>query len=189
MRKIIVFNLVSVDGFFAGPKGEIDWFNTDNEFQEFSIENAQSKSSDMLIFGHTTYELMANYWPTPDALKNDPIVAGFMNSIPKIVFSKTLKDVKEGPHWKNIKVFHEIKPEEIVELKEQEGRDIMIFGSGTIVQQFANLDLIDEYHLIVNPIILGAGKYLFKDVKKMNLKLLDTRTFKSGNVLLTYRPV
>ena len=188
MRKIIVFNLVSVDGFFAGPKGEIDWFNADEEFQNFSTENARSKSSDMLIFGRVTYELMARYWPTPDALKNDPVVAGFMNSVQKIVFSRALKNVKEGPHWKNIKILHEIKPEDIIKLKEQEGLNILIFGSGTIVQQFANLGLIDEYQLIVNPIVLGSGKYLFKDVKKMNLKLLSTRTFKSGNILLTYRP-
>ncbi len=182
-----MFNSVTVDGFFAGPNGEIDWFKHNDELNEFSIE--QSKSGDTLIFGHTTYEMMASYWPTPDAMKTYPVVAGIMNSIPKIVFSKTLKEVKEGPNWENIKLFHEIKPEEIVKLKEQRGREIAILGSGTIVQQFANLGLIDEYRLLVHPVVLGAGKPLLKNAKKMNLKLLDTRTFGSGIVLLTYKPV
>jgi dihydrofolate reductase len=96
--------------------------------------------------------------------------------------------VEEGPNWKNIKLFHEIKPEEIIRLKEQQGKDFTILGSGTIVQQFANLGLIDEYHLVVVPIILGTGKLLFKDVKKTNLKLLGAREFKNGIVLLKYRP-
>ncbi len=94
MRKIVMFNLVSVDGLFAGTKGEIDWHNYDDEMGTHSVE--QLKSLGALIFGRTTYELMANYWPTPNAVKNDPGVAG-MNSIPKIVFSKTLKEVKDGP--------------------------------------------------------------------------------------------
>src|SRR5712692_373891 len=114
MRKIGMFNSVTVDGFFAGPNGEIDWFKHDDELNEFSIE--QSKSGNTLIFGHTTYEMMASYWPTPDAMKTNPVVAGIMNSIPKIVFSKTRKEAKEGPNWKNIKLLHEIKPEEIAKL-------------------------------------------------------------------------
>lgn len=187
MRKISVFNHVTVDGFFAGPHGEIDWFKVikkDDEYDAYT--HRQSKSSNTLIFGHTTYEMMKSYWPTPDAIKNDPGMAKVVNNNPKIVFSKTLESVEEGPNWKNIRILHEIRPEEILKLKEKE--DITILGSGTIVQQFANLGLIDEYQLVIAPVILGAGKYLFKDVKKMNLKLVDTRTFKNGIVLLTYRP-
>ena len=189
MKKIVVFNNVTVDGFFAGPHGEIDWFKVgrDDEYDEFSRK--QPKSGDTLIFGRTTYELMRSYWPTPDAIKNNPSMAEVMNNIHKIVFSKTLKSVEEGPDWKNIKLFHEIKPEEMVKLKEQEGKDIAILGSGTIVQQFANLDLIDEYILQVNPIILGAGKNLFANVGKINLKLLEAKTFKNGIVWLRYQPV
>ena len=186
MRKIIVFNLITVDGFFAGPNGEIDWHNYDDEMGRHSVE--QMKSLGALIFGKTTYELMANYWPTPEGIKSEPVVAGIMNSIQKIVFSKTLKEVKDGTLWKNVKILREIKPADILELKKQEGGDIAIFGSGTIVQQFANLGLIDEYRLIVNPLILGNGKPLFKDVKRMNLKLQSTRVFKNGNVLLCYQP-
>jgi dihydrofolate reductase len=187
MRKIIVFNLVTVDGLFAGPNGEIDWHNYDDEMGKYSME--QLKSLGALIFGKTTYELMASYWPTPEGLKGEPVVAEIMNSIPKIVFSKTLQDVKDGPLWKNVKVFREIKPEEIIKMKEQEGGDIAIFGSGTIVQQLTNLGLIDEYRLIVNPLILGNGKPLFKDIKdKLNLKLVNTRMFENGNALLFYQP-
>ncbi len=186
MRKLIVFELVSIDGFFARPNGEMMEHNYDDEMGAHSIE--QLKSLGTLIFGRTTYELMASYWPTQSGVKSEPIVARIMNAIPKIVFSETLKKVKDGPLWKNVTIFHEIKPEEIIKMKEQEGEDIAIFGSGTIVQQFTNLGLIDEYRLIVNPLILGNGKPLFKDIKnKLNLKLLNTRLFKNGNVLLCYQ--
>ena len=185
MRKIIVYNLVTVDGYFAGPNGEIDWHNYDEEMSAHSTE--QMKTLGTLIFGETTYELMAGYWPTPEGIKSEPVVAEILNTIPKIVFSKTMQDVKDGPVWKNVRVFHEINSEEIIKLKKQEGKDIAIFGSGTIVQQLTNLGLIDEYRLVVNPLILGSGKLLFKDINnKINLELLSTKTFKNGNVLLTY---
>lgn len=177
---------MTLDGYFAGPKGEIDWHNYDDEMGAFSTE--QMKTLGALIFGHTTYELMANYWPTPDGIRSEPTVAGIMNTMPKIVFSKTLKEVKDGPIWKNVTVLNEIKPEEIIKMKKQEGRDIAIFGSGTIVQQLSNLGLIDEYRLVVNPIILGKGKLLFENVKEFKLKLLKTRNFKNGNILLYYQP-
>jgi dihydrofolate reductase len=189
MRKIVVFNNVTVDGFFSGPNGEIDWFKVDkdDEFEEFSRK--QSKSGGTLVFGRTTYELMRSYWPTPDAIESNPGMAEVMNNIQKIVFSRTLQSVEEGPHWKNTKLFHEIKPQEIIGLKEEAGEGITILGSGTIVQQLTNLGLIDEYILQVNPVILGAGKNLFADVEKMNLKLLEARTFKNGIVWLRYHPI
>ncbi len=190
MRKISVFIHVTVDGFFAGPNGEIDWFKVikkDDEWEKYTHEQS-SRSGNTLIFGHTTYEMMKSYWPTPDAIKNDPGMARVVNNSPKIVFSKTMQNAEEAPNWKNIRLFHEIKPEEIIRLKEEEGEDFTILGSGSIVQQFANLGLIDEYQLVIVPIILGAGKSLFKDVKKTNLKLLGSRAFKNGIVLLKYRP-
>ncbi len=189
MRKISVFNHMTIDGFFAGPKGEIDWFKEikkDDEWEKYTHSQARSGGG-MLMFGHTTYEMMKSYWPTPDAISNDPDMAKAVNNSPKIVFSKTLQSVEEGPDWKNITLFHEIKPKEILKLKEN--KDITIMGSGTIVQQLANLDLIDEYNLVVVPIILGAGKPLFKDVEKMNLKLLEARMFKNGIVLLRYQSI
>lgn len=188
MRKIIVFNFVTVDGFFAGPKGEIDWHNYNDEMGAYSIEHMQTFGA--LIFGRITYHMMATYWPTPEAIKSESSVARIMNSIPKIVFSKSINQVKDDPVWKNVTVIHEIKSEEIIQLKKQEGKDMAIFGSGSIVRQFSNLDLIDEYRLVVNPLILGSGKPLFKEIKnKFNLKLLNTRGFINGNLLLCYEPV
>jgi dihydrofolate reductase len=187
MRKIVAFTIVSLDGYFAGPNGEIDWFKTnDDEDNKFAAESADPSAT--LMFGHTTYQMMAGYWPTPDAIISNPAVARTMNNAPKIVFSKTLKP-EEGPVWKNVMALQEIKREEILKLKEQSGTGIVILGSGSIVRQLANLSLIDEYQLLVNPVILGSGKYLFKDVKRMNLKLLETRSFGSGKVFLRYAPV
>jgi len=189
LRKIVVFNNVTIDGYFAGPHGEIDWFKVDkdDEFDEFSRE--QVKSGDTLIFGRTTYELMRSYWPTHEAIKSNPSMAKVMNNIQKIVFSKTMQCVEESSQWKNIRLLHEIKAQEIVDLKNEEGKGIAILGSGSIVQQFANLGLIDEYILQVNPVILGAGKNLFANVEKMSLKLLQARTFKNGIVWLRYQPI
>ena len=187
MRKISVFNHVTVDGFFAGPNGEIDWFKVikkDDEYDKLTHEAAKSGST--LMFGHTTYEMMKSYWPTPEAIKNDPRMADVMNNSPKIVFSRTMKRADEGPNWKNITLLHEIDRGEIRKLKET--RDITILGSGSIVQQLASAGLIDEYQLSILPIVLGAGKSLFKDVRTMNLNRVAARTFQNGIVLLTYRP-
>ena len=186
MRKIAAFTIISLDGYFAGPNGEIDWFkNNDDEDNLFAVESANPSAT--LLFGRTTYEMMAGFWPTPDAVKASPSVANTMNNAPKIVFSKTLKP-KEGPVWKNVTVVPEINREGIIELKKQAGGDMVILGSGSIVRQLANLGLIDEYQLLVNPIILGSGKYLFNDVNRTNLKLLESRSFGSGKVLLRYAP-
>ncbi len=178
--------MVSLDGYFAGPNGDISWHNVDHEFNDFAIK--QTPSFGALIFGRKTYELMASYWPTKEAIKNDPVVAGIMSAIPKIVFSRSLKHIIETKVWNNIRLFKEIKPDEIKKLKNQSGRDMAIFGSGEIVQQFVNLGLIDEFRLMINPIILGKGKLLFANLKnKLNLQLVKTRTFKNGNVLLYYK--
>ena len=186
MRKIIVFNFVSVDGHFADSKGEIEWHNYDDEMGAYSIE--QLKSLSALLFGKTTYELMASYWPTADGIESEPEVAEIMNTLPKIVFSETLTEVEDGPVWKNVTVLHDIKPEEVLTLKEQAGGDIAIFGSGTIVQQLTNLGLIDEYRLVINPLILGDGKPLLRDIKHTRtLRLIRTRVFQNGNVLLCYQ--
>ncbi len=187
MKKISVFNHISIDGFFAGPHGEIDWFKfieKDDEFETYTHQ--QSQSSNTLVFGHTTYEMMKSYWPTPDAIKSDPDMANVMNNSKKIVFSKKLKSVEEGPNWKNIKLLHDINRGEILKLKEKE--DITILGSGSIVQQFTDLGLIDSYQLVVVPVVLGEGKSMFKHVKMTNMKLVDSKTFKNGIVLHTYKP-
>lgn len=188
MRKLVVFNLVTLDGYIAGPNGEIDWHNVDDEFQDFTHERLKNKIFDTLIFGRVTYDLMAGFWPSPAALAEDPITAEYMNTTPKIVFSKTLGEVTDGPHWKNVTVFKEIEGEMIQELKNKPGGDIGIFGSSTIIGRFAALNLIDEYQLLLNPIVLGVGKPLFKDFPKTGMRLLETRPFRNGNVFLRYRP-
>ena len=184
MRKLFVFNLVTLDGYFEGPNREIDWHNVDAEFNEYAID--MLNSVDALIFGRVTYDLMASYWPTPDAIKNDPIVAEKMNTLPKIVFSRTLEKVE----WNNTRLVKANIEEEIKKMKKQSGKDMALLGSGSILSQFARQGLMDEYRIMVNPVVLGDGKPLFKDIKdRLNLKLTNTRTFGNGNVLLYYQPV
>jgi dihydrofolate reductase len=186
MKKLSVFNHVTVDGLFAGPNGEIDWFQAvhDDEWQRYATSHTDL-SRNTLMFGHTTYDMMKSWWPTPAAMHMDPAMAEVMNNSPKVVFSKRLLSAEDEPNWKNIRVFHHLDVEEIQTLKRKE--DITILGSGTIVQQLANLRLIDEYALVVVPIILGKGKPLFQDVERMWLKLIEKRTFSNGVALLRYQ--
>ena len=181
MNKIILFNMLSLDGYFEGSNKEIDWHNVDAEFNDFAIE--QLNNASMLIFGRITYELMANYWPADSALRDDLIVAQKMDSIPKIVFSKTLLKA----NWNNTRLIKEISESEVKRLKQQSDKDIFIFGSANLASTFINLNLIDEYQFIINPIVLGQGNSLFKPMtKRLKLKLQQAKVFKSGNVLLYY---
>jgi dihydrofolate reductase len=183
MSKIILFNLMTLDGFFEGPNREIDWHNVDNEFNEFAIE--QLNNASVLIFGRITYELMAGYWPSPDALSNDPVVAEKMNSLPKIVFSKTLDKVE----WNNTRLVKGDPGKECRKLKQMNDKDIFIFGSANLVSVLFNRGLIDEFRIMINPLILGQGNTLFKPARnRFPLRLIKTKTFKSGNVLLYYEP-
>ena len=184
MRKIYLFNLVTLDGFFEGPhKWEVGWHNVDDEFREFAVE--QLNETDILIFGRITYEGMASFWTTPDAAKNDPIVARQMNSLPKLVFSRTLKEAT----WGNTTLIRENAAEEMMKLKAQKGKDIGILGSANLAASLMRQNLIDEYRIMVNPIVLGEGNPLFGNAdERIRLKLLRTRDFKSGNVLLCYTP-
>ena len=185
MRTLYLFDMVTLDGFFEGPaKWEIDWHNVDAEFNEFAID--QLNATDLLLFGRVTYEGMASYWPTPAAIQNDPEVAGKMNSLPKIVFSRTL----EKADWNNTRLIKSNIVEEILKLKRQPGKDIAILGSSDLASTFTRHALIDEYRIMVNPIVLGQGTPLFRGISgKFQLKLLKARAFKSGNVLLCYQPV
>jgi dihydrofolate reductase len=187
---LTVFNHVTVDGFFAGPHGEIDWFKAirkDDEYEAYTHRQAQSGAT--LVFGRRTYDMMKSFWPTPAAIASDPAMARVVNGSPKIVFSKTLRSVKEERNWKSITLLHEIEPADIAARKNAPGASLTILGSGTIVRQLGNLGLIDEYYLVIVPIVLGAGTSLFKDVEETSLELLDARTFKNGIALLSYRPV
>jgi dihydrofolate reductase len=187
MRKVILSNEVTLDGFFAGPNGELDWHIVDEEFNQYAKDLLNNV--DTLLFGRVTYQLMADYWPAaatnPSTSKSDLEIADKMNNLPKIVFSKTLQQVE----WNNSRLVKDNIAQEISKMKQQSGKDMVIFGSGSIVPTFMQYGLIDEYRIIVNPVVLGNGKPLFKGVNdKHNLKLLKTRLFDSGIVILFYEP-
>jgi dihydrofolate reductase len=185
MGKLGVFNNVTVDGFFAGPNGELDWFKAiekDSEFDAFTHEGASGGST--LVFGRMTYQMMKSYWPTPMAEKSDPVMTKVMRDSPKIVFSRTLKAQPDEPTWKHVTVLRAIDPAEIRRLKET--MDLTILGSGNVTAQLTDLGLIDEYMFAVAPIVIGKGKTLFQNVKETGLKLQDARGFANGVTLLRY---
>jgi len=184
MSKLIVYNFVTLNGFFKGANEDISWAKKGStEESEFAADNL--KSGNILLFGRRTYEMMEKYWPTPEALKNDPIVAEGMNEAEKIVFSNSL----EKANWKNTRIIKNDIVEEIKKMKKQNGKDMVLLGSGTIVNQFAEQGLIDEYQIMVHPVVIGEGTPLLKNIDHMmDLKLTVTKTFKSGVVLHCYKP-
>lgn len=186
MRKLIVFNHVSLDGYFVDSNGNMMWakaHHQDPEWDAFVAENSSGEGP--LLFGRVTYELMIKYWPTPLAAQHDPVVADRMNKLPKIVFSKTLDKVT----WNNTTLMKGDLSPEVRKLKSEPGEGIAILGSGRIVGQLAKEGLIDEYHVVVNPVILGAGRTMFEGIRDhLNLKLTKSRAFRNGNVVLAYEP-
>jgi dihydrofolate reductase len=183
MRRVIFQILISLDGYYEGPDREIDWHNVDNEFNDYAISFLNSV--DTIMFGRVTYELMAGYWPSEPAKTDDPLVAGKMNSLKKIVFSRTLKKVE----WENTTIIKGDIADKVEKLKESPGGDIAIFGSSDLAVALLASGLIDELSIMVNPVVLGKGKTLFHGINsRLNLTLLKTRIFRSGNVLLSYAP-
>jgi len=177
----MAYNFLTLNGFFKGPRNDLSWHRHGKEENEFAAKNLQSES--ILVFGRITYQQMAGYWPTNEALKNDPDVAKGMNKAEKIVFSNTLKKVE----WSNTRLIKDNIAEETKKLK-KEDRDMVILGSGSIITQFAEQGLIDVYQFMIDPVALGDGEPVFKGIsQKLDLELTDTRTFKSGTVLLTYK--
>jgi dihydrofolate reductase len=187
MRKLLVFNHVSLDGYFVYVNGDMSWAKADHqdaEWNAFVAENASGGG--ILVFGRVTYELMAGFWPTPFAIENMPVVAEGMNNMPKVVFSRTLDHVS----WNNTTLVKGDLAAEIRKMKQEAGEGMVIFGSGSVVSQLAQEGLIDEYQIVVNPVVLGAGRTMFEGVKeKLGLKLTRTRAFGNGNVLLCYEPM
>jgi dihydrofolate reductase len=183
MRKIIFQMMISVDGYFEGPDKELDWHVVDKEFISYAIDLLNSV--DTLLFGRVTYQMMAEYWPTPAAIEDEPIVAERMNFLPKIVFSPTLEKVE----WQNSRLVKGNIAEEVTKLKHQAGKDMVIFGSSDLAVALTKLGLIDEYRIIVNPVLLGSGKTLLEGLhERLKLRLIETKTFSSGTVLLCYQP-
>ena len=186
MRKLVVFNSVTLDGYCADVNGDMSFAHKDNkdaEWNAFVEENASGGGA--LLFGRVTYELMKSYWPTPIAIKNDPVVAERMNSMPKVVFSRTL----DKASWNNTKLVKDGMAAEIRKMKKEPGEGMAILGSGSIVSQLAQEGLIDEYQIVVNPVVLGKGRTLFDGIKEsLNLKLTKSRTFGNGSIFLCYEP-
>ena len=176
---------VSLDGFVAGPNGELDWAKVDEEL--FDYVGKRISEGDTALYGRVTFEMMENYWPTagdkPNATRHAIEHSKWYNKVHKIVLSKTMKD--EG--LTNTQIINDSLPERIKEITQQPGNDILLFGSPTATHSLIQQDLIDGYWLFVNPIILGQGIPLFVDIKdKIKLKLLTTRQFTSGVTELNY---
>jgi dihydrofolate reductase len=184
MRKLSAYNSVTLDGYFTAANGDFTWAHRqDPEFLAFVEDNAKGDAE--LLFGRITYELMASYWPTPMAIKNDPVVAARMNDLSKVVFSRTM----DKASWQNTKLVKTGMAAAIRKMKQEPGPDIMIFGSGSIISQLTAERLIDEYQIVLNPVVLGAGRTMFDGLKeKIDLKFTKSRIFKNGNVFLCYEP-
>jgi dihydrofolate reductase len=187
MRKVVLFMHLSLDGFAAGPNGELDWLPFDEELEAYADEIVSTVGSP--IYGRVTFQMMESYWPTvlqnpSSSSKHDIDHANWIEKIEKIVISRSLEKVE----WNNTRLIKENIAEEIAKLKQQPGKDLVIFGSPSIAQAFIQLDLIDEYRFTVSPIVLSSGIRLFQDNKdKINLKLLSTRTLHSGVIALHYQ--
>lgn len=185
MRKLIFFMHTSLDGFVAGLKGEMNWIKVDDEI--FDFVDRMTKKADTALYGRVTYEMMQNYWPNagkqPNASKHDKEHSAWYNKISKVVLSKTMSE--QG--LQNTKVISEQLSENINEIKKQEGKNILIFGSPTASQSLLKEGLIDEFWLFVNPVILGQGIPLFKNLTETTkLNLLETKTFSCGVIALHY---
>jgi len=178
VRRVIVSNVASLDGFFESRSKELDWVITDAEFFEYA--KGLLRTVDTLLFGRATYLHMASYWPTAPVDE----IADKMNNLSKIVFSKTLQKVK----WNNSKLVASNIEEEVSRLKGQPGKDMVIFGSAMLASALLQWGLVDEYRIILQPVLLGSGSPLFGDVtERIPMKLMSAKSFGSGVVLLSYQ--
>jgi dihydrofolate reductase len=199
MRRIVTFNNVSADGYYADRKGTLDWVVQDDALnRDAAAASSASAGTGTILFGRRTYEFFEGFWrqfdddrsasvPNPhahghssDALR---AMANFINDATKIVFSKTLDDVT----WRNTHRLFELDPPEIAAINNESGTDIMVFGSGSIVSQLTAHGLIDEYRFVVNPTLIGGGRTLLGDVStRVRLTLLEAKAYPTGNVMLRY---
>jgi dihydrofolate reductase len=178
MRKVIMWDMVSVDGFFEAPGHDISWFVFEDEISDYITET--QKNADLLLFGRVTYEMMASYWPTAEGQ-----IADFMNKIDKVVFSRGLKSAD----WNNTRLVADDVPGEVARLKRQAGGDIFVFGSADLASTLVTNGLVDEYRLGINPVLLGTGTPLFKGgFERTGLTLTRATPLKSGVVILHYQP-
>jgi dihydrofolate reductase len=194
-RRIVMFNQVSADGFFSDPEGGLDWVVADPEIHARAVESMPQ--TDTIMLGRKTYEQFASFWPGAlrnldaagphGASKRDPAFAAmahWLNETKKLVFSRTLKHAT----WNNSETLADIDAKRFAKLKQQPGKDLLIFGSGSLVSQLSEHGLIDEYRFVVCPVLLGEGRPLLGELpKRVSLTLVEAKPFQSGNVMLTYQ--
>jgi dihydrofolate reductase len=198
MRRILMFNHVTADGYFAGSDGNLNWVVPDEEIDKAAVQ--RMPTIDTILLGRRTYELFEAYWPHAlndsetaadphDSSRRSPTLrdmAVWINEAKKLVFSRTLKKVG----WKNTRILPEIDPPAIQGMKREQGRDMIVFGSGSVVSALTKHGLIDEYQFVVNPVLLGRGKPLMEGISNgAKLKLWESRQYPSGNLVLRYERV
>lgn len=186
MRKLVSFMHMSVDGFAAGPHGEMDWIHVDDEI--FDYAGDQTDNADTALYGRITWQMMDSYWPAagdkPGATKHDVRHSTWYNSVEKVVLSRTMKDSRA----QNTKFVDDNIGEEINKLKQKKGKNIIMFGSPGAVHSLLNENLVDELWIFINPILLGKGISFLTGVKdKLKLKLVSSHSFSSGVVCLQYQ--
>lgn len=192
-RRIVMFNQVSADGYFSGKDGDLDWVVSDPEIHERAM--AGMPTVDTILFGRRTYQQFESFWPhalssgaslhgSAPAAPAMRAMAEWINGSRKLVVTRSLTQVT----WRNSEIVRELTPQSVRALKQSKpGKDLIIFGSGSIVSRLTELGLIDEYRLVVCPVLLGEGRSLFRDfARPTQLELREHAAFSSGNVLLTY---
>jgi dihydrofolate reductase len=193
MKKVILSMMVSLDGRISGVDGDLGWFRTDDDFEREML--TLLRSVDGILLGRVSYELLAGYWPSAGTFEAGSAPGGFtskereiafaqlMNSIPKTVYSKTLTQ----PAWGPARAVSDHVAEDVVRMKREPGKDLVLFAGASLATTFINLDLIDEFRLMVHPVVLAEGPQLFKDIREVHqLKLARTKAFTSGVVLLQH---
>jgi dihydrofolate reductase len=189
MRRIVMFNRVTLEGYFAGPDG--NWQSLAVPDKELDRSAAEAMpGTDMILLGRRTYEVLEAFWPhaldNPNLPPEMRAMAIGLSEMTKLVFSKTLKEVT----WRNSRIMHELDPHEIQAMKRQPGKDMIVLGSGSIVSQLTQHGLIDEYQFVVSPILLGGGRPLLSGLStSVPLELKEAKGYPSGNVLLRYAPL
>jgi len=184
MKRINSYTFITLNGFFKGLNEDISWHRHEGPESEHAVEGLGGGG--MLLFGRKTYEMMSSFWPTPAAMNSMPEIAKGMNSAEKIVFSKTIKEAK----WNNTKIISDNIVEEVRKLKESGSKDMTILGSGSILSLFADNGLIDEYQFMIDPVVIGEGSSVLKNItKKLDLKLTKSKVYKSGVILAIYEPL
>jgi dihydrofolate reductase len=192
MRRLFAFLATTIDGYHEGTEHELDWHHApETATSGFSVAagfpdlgDAQHDEIDTILFGRVTYQMMAEYWLSPAASEAEPEIAARMNSLPKVVVSRTLDRVG----WTNTRLVRDDVVGELTGLKQQPGKDIAIYGSSTLTTSLLRSGLVDEIRILVNPVIIGAGNSVFAAAERVPLTLVESRTFPSGNVLLYYHP-